>query len=70
MGPVPYEIRVRGELGESVAATFSGFEAEVEPAETILRGQVRDNAELHALLERIERLGLELVEVRQVGRQR
>jgi hypothetical protein len=70
MGPVPYEIRVRGELGESVAATFSGFEAEVEPAETILRGQVRDNAELHALLERIERLGLELVEVKQVGRQR
>ncbi|HEY7018731.1 MAG TPA: hypothetical protein VH297_09730 [Gaiellaceae bacterium] len=67
---MPYEIRVRGELGESVAATFSGFEAEVEPAETILRGQVRDNAELHALLERIERLGLELVEVRQVGRQR
>jgi hypothetical protein len=49
-----------------VAGSFSGFEAEVEPAETILRGPVRSQAELRALLERIEAFGLELIEVRRV----
>lgn len=65
-----YEIRVRGRLGESIAERFGGFDAEVEPAETILRGEIRDQAELHGLLARIEDLGLELVEVRQVDRRR
>lgn len=63
-----YEIRVRGKLGGKVASSFSGFEAEVEPAETILRGPVQDQAALHGILERIEALGLELVEVRRVDR--
>jgi len=63
-----YEIRVRGRLGDKVAATFSGFDAEVEPAETILRGPVEDQAALHGILEQIESLGLELVEVRQIDR--
>jgi hypothetical protein len=66
MGPAPYEIRVRGKLGESVAGSFSGFEAEVEPAETILRGPVSSQADLRALLERLEAFGLELIEVRRV----
>ena len=63
-----YEIRVRGRLGGKVAATFGGFEAEVEPAETILRGPVQDQAALHGILEHIESLGLELVEVRQIDK--
>jgi hypothetical protein len=63
-----YEIRVRGRIGPTLAERFDGFEAEVEPAETVLRGEVRDQAALHGLLARIEALGLELVEVRQVGR--
>ena len=61
-----YEIRVRGTLGGKVASSFSGFEAEVEPAETILRGPVQDQAALHGVLEQIESLGLELVEVRRI----
>lgn len=68
MGPAPYEIRVRGKLGEGVANSFSGFEAEVEPAETILRGPVRSQADLRALLEKIEAVGLELIEVRRLDR--
>jgi hypothetical protein len=67
VGPAPYEIRVRGKLGEGVAGSFSGFEAEVEPAETVLRGAVGSQADLRALLERIEALGLELIEVRRVS---
>ena len=51
-----------------MANSFSGFEAEVEPAETILRGAVRSQADLRALLEKIEAFGLELIEVRRVDR--
>jgi hypothetical protein len=67
MDPELYEIRVRGALGESVAAAFAGFEAEVEPAETILRGEIEDQPGLGALLERIDGLGLDVIEFRQIG---
>jgi hypothetical protein len=66
MGPSRYEIRVSGRLGENVAARFEGFDMEVEPAETVLRGPVQDQSALHGILEQIESLGLELVEVRRV----
>jgi hypothetical protein len=66
-----YEIRVRGTMGDAVLRRFEEFEVEVEPVETVLRGPVRDQSELHGLLSRIESLGLELVEVKQVeGRTR
>jgi lactate dehydrogenase-like 2-hydroxyacid dehydrogenase len=61
-----YEIRIRGRLGEKVAKRFEGFDMEVEPVETVLRGPVQDQAALHGVLERIESLGLELLEVRRV----
>jgi hypothetical protein len=51
-----------------VAGSFSGFETEVAPAETILRGPVGSQADLHALLEQIEAFGLELIEVRRLDR--
>jgi hypothetical protein len=34
--------------------------------ETVLHGPVRDQAELHGLIDRIQALGLELVEVRRL----
>ena len=61
-----YEIRIRGRLGEKVAKRFEGFDMKVEPVETVLRGPVQDQAALHGVLERIESLGLELLEVRRV----
>ena len=70
MDPTQYEFRVRGRLGEGVLATFAGLDAEVEPVETILRGDVIDQAALHRILEQIRSLGLELVEVRRVGNER
>lgn len=66
VGSSRYEIRVRGRLGEKVAARFEGFDMEVEPVETVLRGPVLDQAALHGILGQIESLGLELVEVRRV----
>jgi hypothetical protein len=66
MGSSRYEIRIRGRLGEKLANRFEGFDMEVEPVETVLRGPVQDQAALHGLLEQIESLGLELLEVRRV----
>jgi hypothetical protein len=40
--------------------------ASVEPVETVLHGPVRDQAALYGLLDRIQALGLELLEVRQL----
>jgi hypothetical protein len=64
--PSRYEFRIRGRLGERLLSSFEGFDAEIQPVETILRGSVEDQAALHGILEQIEALGLELVEVRQV----
>ena len=52
------------------SSSFGGFDAEVLPPETILRGSVEDQAALHGILQQIEALGLELVEVRQVDDRR
>jgi len=61
-----YEIRVRGRVSAAVLDTFDDMESEVEPVETILHGPVRDQAELHGLLNRLQSLGLELIEVRRL----
>jgi hypothetical protein len=67
--PVPearYEIRIRGRVGQAVLDTFDRLQSDVEPVETILHGPVRDQAELHGLLRRLQGLGLELIEVRRL----
>ena len=61
-----YEIRVRGRLSDSLVAAFEGMPASVEPVETVLHGPVEDQAALYGLLDRIQGLGLELVEVRRL----
>jgi hypothetical protein len=61
-----YEIRIRGRVGDSVLASFEDMDAAVSSAETVLRGRISDQAQLHGVLERIQLLGLELIEVRQV----
>jgi hypothetical protein len=59
-----YEIRVKGRVTDTLLPHFEGLSACVEPVETTLYGKLEDQAALHGLLERIETLGLELVEVR------
>ena len=66
MAPSDYEIRVKGRLSDSVTSVFEDFTAAVKPAETTLRGEIRDQAELHGLLEQIQTLGLELIEVKRL----
>jgi hypothetical protein len=64
--PADYEIRIRGRLSDSLSGAFEDFTAAVKPAETVMRGEVRDQSELHGVLERIQSLGLELIEVRRI----
>jgi hypothetical protein len=66
MTPSRYEVRIKGRLGEALLGTFAGFDAEVEPVETVLRGDIEDQAALHGVLERIHEAGLEIVEVRKL----
>jgi len=64
--PVDYEFRIKGRLSDSLSGAFQDFTAAVKPAETVMRGEVRDQAELHGMLDRIQSLGLELIEVRRL----
>jgi hypothetical protein len=61
-----YEIRIKGRLSDTTTSRFEQFTASVKPAETVMRGEVRDQSELHGLLDQIQALGLDLIEVRQL----
>jgi hypothetical protein len=59
-----YRIRVRGQLDPAWAEWLSGFEVSWDsPRTSALTGRVRDQAELHGLLARLQDLGLPLLEV-------
>ena len=60
-----YEIHIKGRVGDHLADAL-GLDAEVKPVDTILRGPVEDQAGLHLLLSRLQDLGLELIEIRQL----
>jgi hypothetical protein len=66
VGATRYEIRVKGRVSATVLAAFDGMQAEVLPVETVLYGDVVDRAALHGLLDRVQSLGLELVEIRRL----
>jgi hypothetical protein len=59
-----YEIRVRGQLGETLLGAFPNLHAQAHRAETVLTGELPDQAALHGVLAQIEALGLELLELR------
>ena len=61
-----YEIRIKGRLSDSLSGAFEDFNTAVKPAETVMRGQLRDQSELHGVLDQIQSLGLELIEVRRL----
>jgi hypothetical protein len=59
-----YEIHVRGMLSDTLLVAFPGFSPRTQRGDTVLVGALPDQAALHGTLERIEALGLELLEVR------
>lgn len=62
-----YEIQIKGHLDLEWDEWFSGFTFTHRPdGTTLLRGRVIDQPALHALLERINQLGLPLVRVEEM----
>lgn len=58
-----YRIVLRGRLSERFASAFEGMALEHGPNQTVLVGDVRDQAELYGLLGRLQDFGIELLAV-------
>lgn len=67
VAPLEYEIRVSGLVPESLLAEIEGVQVVVEPVQTVMRGPVLDQAALHGIINRLQGLGLDLIEVRRIG---
>ena len=66
-----YELVVRGHLGPRLVGAIDGFDVvEVVADQTRLRGWLPDQAALHARLDVLADLRIELVSVRRVDRER
>ena len=65
MGPNRYRIVLRGRLSERFESAFEGMALEHGPNQTVLTGEVRDQAQLYGLLDRLRDFGIELVAVEQ-----
>jgi hypothetical protein len=63
VGPSRYRIVLRGRLSERFESAFEGMALEPGPNQTVLVGEVRDQAHLYGLLDRLRDFGIELVAV-------
>ncbi|MEU6847127.1 hypothetical protein ABZ930_35185 [Streptomyces sp. NPDC046716] len=61
-----FEIRVRGRIGDAFRSAFGELTVVLQPSETVLVGSGLDQAALYGILDRIQALGLELLEVRRL----
>lgn len=66
MTAVDYEIRIEGLVPDEVLDEIEGVQVAIQPLATTLRGTVVDQAALHGVINRLQGLGLELVEVRRL----
>jgi hypothetical protein len=64
--PASYRIRLKGQLDNTWSDWFEDMELSTEDQETILIGQIADQAALHGLLTRIRDLNLTLLSVEQL----
>ena len=58
-----YEITVRGHVGRSSRAAFAEFDIALRDGNSVLCGEIVDQPALHGVLERLQRLGLVLLDV-------
>jgi hypothetical protein len=66
MSRAGYEIKVAGTLGPVAREAFRDFDVHVEPATTVLWGRL-EQGDLHALLDQLRGLGLELLDLRRTS---
>jgi hypothetical protein len=64
---VRYRLVVEGELGPRYASAFDEMDLEAGDGRTVIAGDVTDQAHLQGLIDRIARLGLNLVSVTPAG---
>jgi hypothetical protein len=62
-----YRIVLRGRLSERLASAFDGMTLEPGPGQTILVGEVRDQAHMYGLLDQLRDFGIDLLAVQPVG---
>jgi hypothetical protein len=66
-GPITYEIRIKGILDQKWTDWFGNFSIKSQPdGETVLTGQVVDQAALRGMVSQILNLNLELISVMRV----
>jgi hypothetical protein len=65
MTKIAYEIRVEGELPQSLLEDFDAITILADPAGTSMRAYIADEAELNGILDALRRAGLVLIDVRQ-----
>jgi hypothetical protein len=58
-----YEFRVAQQLSATAVAAFPELSATGGNAGTVLFGHVRDDAELHGILSRLQLLGLDILDM-------
>ena len=68
--PGLYTIRIRGRLGATALSAFPSMVSELKGSETVLTGLLEDRSAVFGVLAQIEALGLELLELRQIARDR
>ena len=66
-----YEIHIKDHLDQSWDDWFAGFSFSYRPEGiTVLRGPIEDQPSLHGLLARIGQLGLTILKVEQIKREK
>ena len=67
VGPVTYQLVIRGEVGDGFAVLFDGMRFTRRDGFTTLTGRVADQAQLLGLVERAQELGFELLSLTQLS---
>jgi hypothetical protein len=62
-----YRIVLRGRLADRFESAFDGMALEPGQDQTVLAGEVRDQAHLYGLLDRLRDFGIDLIAVEPAG---
>ncbi len=65
--PGLYAIRIKGRLGATALSAFPAMVSELKGSDTVLTGVLEDRSAVFGILAQIEALGLDLLELRQIG---
>jgi len=67
MAQLVYELSFKGTASDALAGAFENCVVTCRSGITIVRSEVADQAALHGLLDRVQALGLEILELRLVA---